>query len=131
MTIQLATLNDFDSIDAFDQFGGDRIKEINRQEIWIAILDNQIAGFATFDYSFYERPYLRYIIVNQEFRRKKVAEKLIIFIEQKCKNEKLFTSTEADNLPMINLLTKLKYNMVGVVYELQDVGEVFYCKEIS
>jgi GNAT superfamily N-acetyltransferase len=131
MTIQLATLEDFDAIDAFDRFGGDRILEINRQEIWIAILDNQVAGFATFDYSFYERPFLRYIIVNPEFRRKKVAEKLIVFIEQKCKNQKLFTSTEADNLPMISLLNKLKYRMVGIVHELQEVGEIFYCKEIN
>lgn len=131
MTIRLANIEDFENIDSFDRFGGDRMLEIQRNEIWIAILDSKIAGFTTFDNSFYERPYLRYIIVNPDFRRKKVAEKLMIFIEQKCKNQKIFTSTEADNLPMINLLNKLKYKMVGIVYELQDVGEVFYCKEID
>lgn len=130
MIIRLATLDDEKQIDSFDQFGGNRKLEIERNEIWVAIFSNEIAGFATFDRSFYERPFLRYLIVNDIFRRQGIAKKMLIFIESKCKNEKLFTSTEADNLPMITLLSQLNYKMVGIINELQDVGEVIYCKEI-
>ena len=130
MTIRQAKLGDENAIDTFDQFGGSRKLEIIREEIWIAVAENKIAGFITFDNSFYERPFIRYVITNPDYRRKSVAEKLMSFIEEKCKGKKIFTSTEADNLPMIMLLTKLNYKMVGIIHELQDVAEVIYCKEI-
>ncbi len=130
MIIRQATLEDEKAIDAFDQFGGYRNLEIIRNEVWVAVLEDKIAGFVTFDRSFYERPFLRYIITNPDFRRKNVAKKMMIFIEEKCKDEKLFTSTEADNLPMITLLNQLNYKMAGIINELQEVAEVIYCKEL-
>ncbi len=130
MTIRKATLEDENAIDIFDRFGGSRNLEIIREEIWVAVYENEIAGFMTFDNSFYERPFIRYIVTNPDYRRKSVAEKLMLFIEEKCEGQKIFTSTEADNLPMIMLLNKFNYKMVGIIHELQDVAEVIYCKEI-
>jgi ribosomal protein S18 acetylase RimI-like enzyme len=131
MIIRQAILEDEKVIDSFDRFGGSRNNEIIRKEMWVAILEDKIAGYVTFNHSFYERPFLKYINTHPDFRRRNVAEKMMNFIEEKCKGKKLFISTEADNLPMITLLDKLNYKMVGIINGIQEAAEVVYCKELQ
>jgi hypothetical protein len=49
--IRQAVPDDFAEIDSFDVFAGDRKTEIQRDEVWVAILEGSIAGYITFNRS--------------------------------------------------------------------------------
>lgn len=128
--IRKALISDFEEIDKFDIFAGDRKAEIQREECYVATLEKRITGYVTFDYTFYGRPFLRFLCVCPEFQKKGIGNKLIEFVEEKCKEQRIFTSTESDNLAMINLLGKREYKLSGVIENLQIQTEIVYCKDI-
>lgn len=131
MIIRLANKLDEVAIGAFDVFGGSRATEIERNEIWVAEINNEIAGYITFNLSFFRKPFIKYLNVNPDFRRQAIAEKLVVFMERKCVGQKLFISTEANNYPMIHFFEKYKFRFVGMINEIQEVAEIVYCKDIS
>ncbi len=131
MTIRLATLTDEKKIEAFDHFSGNRPTEINRNEVWVAEIDNEIAGYITFNHSFYRKPFIKYLNTNPKFERQGVAQSLVKYIENLCIGKKLFISTEADNYPMLKLFEKNKYRLVGMVNEIQEAAEVVFCKDVK
>jgi ribosomal protein S18 acetylase RimI-like enzyme len=129
--IRQAVPEDFTQIDSFDVFAGDRKTEIQRNEVWVAMLEGKIAGYITFNRSFYQKPFIQYLNVKVEYRKQGVGQALIESIEGRCDNEKLFTSTESSNLSMLRMLEKRKFKVVGVMEQLQEVAEIIYCKEIN
>jgi GNAT superfamily N-acetyltransferase len=134
IAIRLANNQDEKAIDVFDEFRGNRPIEISRQEVWVAEISieggNEIAGYATFNYSFYRKPFIKYLNTNPQFERQGVADALVKFIETQCKGKKLFISTEADNFPMLRFFEKHKYRLVGMVNEIQEAAEVVFCKDV-
>jgi GNAT superfamily N-acetyltransferase len=130
ITIRLASQADEKAIDIFDEFRGNRPIEISRQEVWVAEINNEIAAYATFNYSFYRKPFIKYLNTHPKFERQGVADALVKFIEEKCKGQKLFISTEADNFPMLRFFEKHNYRLVGMVNEIQEAAEVVFCKDI-
>jgi ribosomal protein S18 acetylase RimI-like enzyme len=131
MIIRPATQQDEKAIDIFDVYSGNRPTEISRHEVWVAVIENDIAGYITFNYSFYRKPFIKYLNTNPKYTRRGVAETLILFVEAMCKGKKLFISTEADNFPMLHLFEKHKYRFVGMVNEIQAAAEVVYCKDVD
>jgi GNAT superfamily N-acetyltransferase len=131
ITIRLATQQDEKAIDAFDHFSGNRPIEISRQEVWVAEINHKIAGYATFNYSFYRKPFIKYLNTHPMFERQGVADALVKFIETQCKGKKLFISTEADNFPMLRFFEKNHYRLVGMVNEIQEAVEVVFCKDVE
>jgi ribosomal protein S18 acetylase RimI-like enzyme len=129
--IRQAVPADFIEINSFDVFAGDRKTEIQRNEVWVAMLEGKIAGYITFNRSFYQKPFIQYLNVKVEYRKQGVGQALIESIEKRCDNEKLFTSTESNNLTMLRMLEKRKFKVVGVIEQLQEVAEIIYCKEIN
>jgi ribosomal protein S18 acetylase RimI-like enzyme len=129
--IRQAVPEDFTQIDSFDVFAGDRKTEIQRNEVWVAMLEGKIAGYITFNRSFYQKPFIQYLNVKVEYRKQGVGQALIESIEGRCDNEKLFTSTESSNLSMLRMLEKRKFKVVGVIEQLHEVAEIIYCKEIN
>ncbi len=128
--IRPATSQDEKAIDTFDHFSGNRPTEISRNEVWVAEINNEIAGYATFNYSFYRKPFIKYLNTHPKFERRGVANALVKLIEAKCKGEKLFISTEADNFPMLRFFEKHNYRLVGMVNEIQAAAEVVFCKDV-
>lgn len=129
--IRKALISDFEEIDRFDVFGGDRKAEIQREECYVATLGKRIIGYVTFDYMFYGRPFIRFLCVCPELQRKGIGNKIMEFVEEKCKEQRIFTSTESENLAMINLLGKREYKLSGVIENLQIQTEIVYCKDIT
>ena len=72
------------------------------------------------------------LMVKEDFRRRGIGSELVKYVEDRCKEEKLFTSTNQSNKPMQSLLKKLKYQRSGIIYNL-DPGdpELIYFKKIS
>ncbi len=131
MEIRPAVRDDLNEIKEFDVFAGERTDEIKRKEIWVSVQDGKITGYITFNHSFYLKPFIQFLNVRKDFRRKGIADRLINFIENNCTGKKIFISTETDNLPMILLLEKRKYRMVGIIEELQVQGEIVFCKDLT
>jgi ribosomal protein S18 acetylase RimI-like enzyme len=129
--IRQAVPDDFAEIDSFDVFAGDRKAEIQKSEVWVAILEGNIAGYITFNHSFYQKPFIQYLNVKAAYRKQGVGQALIESVEGRCGNEKLFTSTESNNLPMLRMLEKRKFKVVGVIEQLQEAAEIVYCKEMK
>ncbi len=94
-------------------------------------MNQEIAGYITFNYSFYRKPFIKYLNTYQKFERQGMAVALVNFIEEQCKGKKLFMSTEADNYPMLCFIEKYHYRFVGMINEIQEAAEVVFCKDVE
>jgi ribosomal protein S18 acetylase RimI-like enzyme len=131
MKIRIATPGDEKLIDAFDEFKGNRPTEISRNEVWVAEIGKDIAGYITFNHTFYRKPFIKYLNTNPKYERQGIAESLVKYIENLCIGKKLFISTEADNFPMLRFFEKNNYRLVGMVNEIQAEAEVVFCKDVK
>jgi hypothetical protein len=85
IAIRQENSQDEKAINAFDHFSGNRPTEISRQEVRVAEINQEIAGYATFNYSFYRKPFIKYLNIHPKFERQGVADAVVKFIEEKCK----------------------------------------------
>jgi GNAT superfamily N-acetyltransferase len=85
ITIRIATNADEKAIDDFDHFSGNRPKEISNNEVWIAEVNGELAGYITFNYSFYRKPFIKYLNTHPKFERQGIADTLVKFIEENAK----------------------------------------------
>ena len=129
--IRKTSLSDFEEIERFDVFGGERKAEIQREECYVATHEKRITGYVTFDSTFYGRPFLRFLCIRPEFQRKGIGSKMMEFVEQRCEGQRVFSSTESDNLAMIKLFEKREYKISGVIENLQRQTEIVYCKDVK
>ncbi len=95
-------------------------KAVQSQICFLGLCEGKIAGFAIFDYSFYQQGFLSLLFVLPAYRRRGVADTLINYLEQNCATPKLFTSTNLSNLPMQSLLVKRGYLVAGVIHYLDE-----------
>ena len=132
MEIRLAVKEDITSIDEFDLFLGDRLTEIERNEILVAVKDMKVIAYISFNKQFYARPFVHYLNVRKEFLRKGAGAALMKKFEELYKDEeRVFTSTESYNLPMLLLLDKLDYKCCGVVDKIQKESEIIFYKDLN
>ncbi len=132
MEIRLSTKEDLTAIDEFDIFLGNRMTEIERGELWVALEEGKIIGFMSFNDQFYAHPFVHFLNVRKEYRRRGAGAALMMKFEELCKDkERIFTSTESYNLPMLLLLDKLDYKCCGVVDKIQKESEIIFCKDLN
>jgi GNAT superfamily N-acetyltransferase len=71
------------------------------------------------------------LMVEEKYKRKGVATALVSFLEERCKTDKIFTSTNKSNTPMQALLYSMSYEHSGTVYNLDEGDpELFYVKRL-
>lgn len=131
MKIREATLSDLEAINSFDIFAGERSAEVERGECFVAVEEQQVVGYIVYNYSFYLKPFIQFLCVNPKFRRRGFATELLEYVESICDGDKLFTSTESDNLPMLKLLNRREYRISGVIENIQEQVEVVFCKKVG
>jgi ribosomal protein S18 acetylase RimI-like enzyme len=129
--IREATLSDLEVINSFDIFAGERSAEVERGECFVAVEEQQVVGYIVYNHSFYLMPFIQFLCVNLKFRRRGFATELLEYIESICDGDKLFTSTECDNLPMLKLLNRRGYRISGLIENIQEQAEVVFCKEVE
>lgn len=129
--IREATLSDLEAINCFDIFAGDRSVEVKRGECFVAVEEQQLVGYIVYNHSFYLMPFIQFLCVNPKFRRRGFATELLEYVEGICDGDKLFTSTESDNLPMLKLLNCRGYRVSGVIDNIQEQAEVVFCKKVE
>jgi ribosomal protein S18 acetylase RimI-like enzyme len=137
--IRLATLDDLAVLIALDpvtHFGPERAEYIEHavrsDTCHVALGDGMIAGYAVFNYSFFNCGFLSLIMIDERCRHRGIATLLIAHLEEICERPKLFTSTNESNAPTRALLAKLGYAHVGTVDGLDEGDpEVFYLKVLT
>ncbi len=89
--------------------------ELNKAIVYVAYIDNSIVGFTWIyvrDYFEEKRIHINHIIVDEMYRGKGIAKKLLIQVEKYAKYSRikvidLFVSEE--NLTALNLYEKMEY----------------------
>ncbi len=92
-----------------------------------------LAGFVTWDTGFFDRPFVRLLVVEPEYRRRGVGAALVRAVEAAARSRgELFVSTEAINAPMQALLAKLGYGPSGSIDNVNEPGnaELVYYKRL-
>ena len=92
------------------------------------------AGFAVWDRDFFDRPFLRLLVVEPDYRKRGVGAALVRAVESSVRTHgELFASTEAINAPMQALLAKLEYGASGSIDNVNEPGnaELVYYKRLS
>lgn len=125
---------DFDQIDIFDPFAGDRPKDIAEGRCIVAELNSQVIGYVVFQAAgFIGRPFVQFLAVAPDHRRCGIATILLQTVERRIGSGRLFISTEADNVPMKHLLAQSEWIAAGCVAGVNnnDVAECFFYRDIK
>lgn len=139
MKIRDATSSDVPGMYAVDHMAAEECSRRQHIHEWVssgqaivAVVDDVVAGYAALDYTFFGCGFIAMLMVKKESRRKGVATVLIACLEETCKTDKLFTSTNESNKPMQALMKRLSYEASGTVYNLDDGDpELFYFKNLK
>lgn len=106
-------------------------REIAAGSCVVAVMNETVAGYGVFNYTFYNNGWIDLIFVDSDHRRLGVGAALLKHIESCCMTAKLFTSTNLSNLPMQSLLAKLDYVLSGVIHNLDEGDpEIVYFKRL-
>lgn len=131
--VRTGLLNDFDAIDQFDPFAGDRREEIAQGRVFVAEIDERVVGYVTFSNpGFIGKPFINFLAVDPAFRRRGIASSLLDAIEKHIGTGRLFASTEEDNTVMLALFDQKGWSRAGHVAGVNDDGlaECFYFRDI-
>ena len=90
----------------------------------------RLVGFVTWDLGFFNRPFVRLLIVIDSYRRRGLGRRLLLAVERAATAyAELFVSTEAINAPMQALLAELGYVPSGSIDNInapENAELVFY-----
>ena len=137
--MRLATLDDAEAICAIDPHVPDdsgRRPFIERSvasgDCYVAADGDTIRGYAVFDRSFFEQPFVSMLNVDTAQRRCGIGAALMRHIESICSDEKLFTSTNESNTPMQRLCEQLGFARSGYIENLDEGDpEIVYFKRLG
>jgi len=134
--IRLGTIADVPIIDLFDPFGDSREKEVSekRMHVFQDVEGRPVAYISIAGYTLHGFPYVTFLLVHRDHRRKGIATNLLHQVEALHRGKRMFISTESDNQEMLALLKKENYRLSGVLNGLNDdhggAGEVFFFKDV-
>lgn len=139
MKIQNATKSDLAAIYAVDRMATDEgshkqhIREwVDAGQAIVALIDEVVVGYAVLEYTFFSNGFISMLMVDGASRRKGVATALVKHLEEMCKTDKVFTSTNESNKPMQGLMQSMSYEPSGTVYNLDEGDpELFYVKRLK
>lgn len=132
--IQLATLSHCEQIISLDESvigsraRAEQIRQaVNNGFVYVAKMEKDIVAFGLLNNHFYRNRFLELLIVKQEYRRKGLGRMLLGTLQQAYGMERLFTSTNASNLPMQRLLEACGFGRCGWIGQLdEDDPEIVY-----
>lgn len=98
---------------------------------YTAEIGGTAVGVAVFAPVFFAQWFIALLIVHPDYRRRGVASQLIRHCETICPTEKVFTSTNAANVPMQCVLNALGYTRSGYVENLDEGDpELIYLRRL-
>lgn len=143
MTIRLAERGDILQIIAFDHIARSErgtarkdfiTRSVLKKRCYVAVVEStdKPVGYAVLEYTFFENGFISMLYIHADWRRKGIGSALIRHVEERCKTEKLFTSTNQSNEPMQRLLEKLRYERSGIIHNVDPMDpELIYFKALK
>ncbi|MFJ4385721.1 GNAT family N-acetyltransferase [Pseudomonas sp. NPDC089408] len=128
--VRLARHADLDALFELDAVA--RREECRQQFIARAVANGQcwvatdadgaglVLGYGVLDNSFFGQDFIPLVMVRDSARRRGVGAAILRVLQSRSSGDKLFTSTNASNLPMQALLGKLGFLGSGQVENLDD-----------
>ncbi len=112
-----------------DYPGPDLIERwVQSGEFWVAVCDQEIVGWVSLQYTFFEEGFVSTLWVDEALRRRGVASGLLQKARDICKTDRLWTSTNESNHPMQRLMENLGWKPSGTIRHLDpDDPELIYC----
>jgi len=95
-------------------------RAVGAGECFVARDGRGIDGFAVFDRSFFDQPFIALLYVDPSRRRRGIATALIRHIESVCPGDRLFTSTNASNVAMQRACEALGFVRSGYIENLDE-----------
>ena len=138
LRIRLAGADDCDAVCAIDPRVIDTPsrrpfieRAIAARECYVATDGGAIVGYAVFDRSFFDQPFVSLLHVDEAQRRRGIGAALMRHIESICVDDKLFTSTNESNTPMQRLCEQLGFVRSGRIENLDEGDpEIVYFKRL-
>ncbi|MFJ4193925.1 GNAT family N-acetyltransferase [Pseudomonas sp. NPDC089534] len=104
-------------------------------ECWVACEaadESALVGFGCLSRQFFGQWFIALVMVSSTHRRCGVGQQIVTHLERVTCAGKIFTSTNASNGPMRQLLTRLGYQASGIVENLDlDDPELIFVKFLS
>lgn len=133
-TIRPASIGDLQAIEAFDLFAGDRAREIAEGRMLVAETAGAVSGYVAWQPGgLVGRDLITCINVDERHRRRGLASALVRAVLGGLPPGRIFISTEADNEPMLTLLTRYGWHRAGAVAGANASGqaEVLFFEDVQ
>lgn len=137
---QVITAQDrhFDSCYRFDQFNKQEVlrEKINRNLVYIAVLDNKVVGYFRWDMFWNRIPYLCLIKVDKKSRSKGIGTKLLSTWQEELKTSGYtfcLSSSQVNEPEAVDWHFKRGFKEIGRLETLNADGstEIFLRKELA
>ena len=106
--------------------------KIEKNEIIVAIVENEIVGYLRFNYFWDEIPFMNMLFIDEDFRNKGIGSELVGFWENEMKKRDFtsFMTSSLSNERAQDFYKKLNYKDCGSLL-LEDALEIIFIKKIS
>ncbi|MEM6429012.1 MAG: GNAT family N-acetyltransferase [Deinococcota bacterium] len=139
MKIRNATDSDLAAMYAVDPIAAENTSHKQHMHEWVnagqaivALTNDVVVGYAVLEYTFFSNGFMSMLMVDKASRRQGIAAALVKHLEEICKTDKLFTSTNESNKPMQGLMQSMSYEPSGTVYNLDEGdAELFYVRRLE
>jgi GNAT superfamily N-acetyltransferase len=131
MECRLATLDDLPAMEAWRDWHPAKRESIEAGECHVAVMDGKPVGYVLLNRNFFDRPWIALLFVEESHRRHGAGNALLEHAERICGERQIWTSTELPNVAMQSLLKKRRYQLTGVVENLQKNPEMIYFKTLG
>ncbi|MGL4989737.1 MAG: GNAT family N-acetyltransferase [Sarcina sp.] len=135
MVIKFANLSDLESCVKLDLHGNiDFIKrKIEHNEIIVAKHNENVLACLKFEFLWTHMPFISYIVVEENFKGKKISSKLLSYLENYLKENNynfLLSSTMPNSINSQNWHMHMNFKECGYISGINDgIGEIFYRKD--
>jgi ribosomal protein S18 acetylase RimI-like enzyme len=130
LKVRRATPSDIEAACVIDPFGRRAIIEARfaRGAGRVGLIAGEIVAYATVTEHFFSRPFIELLVIGEKHRRRGFGRELISALLRERPGKRVFTSANASNVAMINLLANLGFVDAGTVHGLDpgDPERIFY-----
>lgn len=127
--IRAACAIDILSIIEFDEFAGDRKREVEAGTCFVAFNEDKILGYVSYEpRRLLGQPLLTFVCVRKEFRRQGIALTMVKFIQDRVNSTMLLSSTEDWCVGTQAIFERLGWKKIGEISGVNKDGsaEWFY-----
>jgi len=129
--VRAATPDDLAAAQSFDEWDVVNEQRIADGECWVAGFENEILAYGILDRSFMKRRFVAILFVHPEHRHRGLGRAMLRHFESLVADEKLWISTNIENLAMHRMLHDHGYVQAGVINGLGRVPELYFYKEAA